>query len=332
MAAVEQLSAVAGRARACAALGMPRSSFYRRKQPVRPRPRRSSPARALRPEEREQVLAVLHEERFADRSPGQIYSALLDEGVYLSSPRTMYRLLAERGEVRERRNQLAHPPYQKPELLATRPNELWSWDITKLRGPVKWTYYYLYVILDVLSRYVVGWMVAERECASLAEQLIAETCEKQGIEPGQLTLHADRGGPARSKSVALLLADLGIAKSHSRPYVSDDNPFSESHFKTLKYRPSFPDRFGSLTDARAFCRHFFPWYNNEHYHSGLAMFTPRLVHYGLTETCLKVRQQVLNRAYQLHPERFVHRPPRPAEPPKEVWINPPRRPTPDEAP
>jgi len=238
----------------------------------------------------------------------------------------MYRLLAANQEVRERRDQLRHPAYTAPQLLATRPKELWSWDITKLLGPATWTYFYLYVILDVFSRYVVGWLVAHRETAVLAERLIRETCARQGIVPGALTLHADRGSSMTSKPVALLLSDLGVTKSHSRPYVSDDNPFSEAQFKTLKYRPAFPDRFGSLLDARAFCQRFFPWYNTEHHHSGIAMLTPEDVHLGRAAQRLAARAAVLARAYAAHPERFVRGRPQPAPVPGEVWINPPKPP------
>jgi putative transposase len=235
----------------------------------------------------------------------------------------MYRLLEQRGESRERRDQLLHPPYQKPELMATAPNQLWSWDISKLLGPAKWTYFYLYVILDVFSRYVTGWMVAYRESAVLAQRLIEESCKKQYIQRGQLTLHADRGTSMRSKPVALLLADLGVTKTHSRPHVSDDNPFSESQFRTLKYRPEFPDRFGCIQDSRAFCQSFFRWYNEEHRHSGVGLLTPATVHYGQAENFLRQRQDVLDVAYQHHPERFVRSAPKPPALPCEVWINKP---------
>ena len=236
----------------------------------------------------------------------------------------MYRLLEDADEVRERRDQLRHPAYARPELLASRPNEVWSWDITKLLGPAKWSYFYLYVLLDIFSRYVVGWMVAHRESAQLAKKLIAESVRKQAIERGQLTVHADRGSSMTSKPVALLLADLGVTKTHSRPSVSNDNPFSEAQFKTLKYRPEFPDRFGSIEDARTFCVGFFDWYNNRHYHSGLALLAPTTVHYGETAAVIERRGEVLAAAYAAHPERFVRRAPRPAEPPTAVWINPPK--------
>jgi putative transposase len=281
--------------------------------------------RALLPEERATVLGVLHEERFVDQSPAQVVSRLLDEGEYLCSERTMYRILSENKEVRERRDQLRHPCYEKPELLATGPNELWSWDITKLKGPVKWTYYYLYVIMDVYSRYVVGWMVAPRESATLARRLIEATCRRQGIRRDELTIHADRGSSMKSKVVAMLLSDLGVTKSHSRPHVSNDNPYSEAQFKTLKYRPEFPKRFGSIEDARLFCVDFFRWYNTEHYHSGVGLMTPFDVHFGHAEEKRRRRATVLARAYAAHPERFVRGLPQPAELPKEVWINKPTK-------
>lgn len=269
------------------------------------------------------MLDHRHSERFQDQAPGEVFATLLDEGAYVCSIRTMYRILEQAGEVRERRDQLRHPHYQKPELLATAPNQVWSWDITKLLGPAKWTYFYLYVILDIFSRYVVGWMVAPRESAELAKRLISETCGKQGIAGGQLTIHADRGSSMTSQPVAFLLADLGVTKTHSRPHVSDDNPFSESQFKTLKYRPEFPDRFGSIQDARLFCQGFFPWYNAEHHHGGIGLLTPEAVHYGKAEQVHARRQEVLSRAYQQNPERFVGREPRPPHLPRAVWINPP---------
>ena len=325
MAAITELAATAGIRAACQALALPRASYYRKirlcgsRQPAS----RRRPARALRPEERQTVLARLHEERFQDRSPAAVYATLLDEGQYHCSIRTMYRLLEEREESRERRDQLVHPRYAKPELLATAPNQLWSWDITKLLGPVKWTYFYLYVLLDVFSRYVTGWMVAMRESAELAQRLIEESCQKQHIQPGQLTLHADRGTSMSSKPVAFLLADLGVTKTHSRPHVSNDNPYSESQFRTLKYRPEFPDRFGCIQDSRALCQGFFRWYNEEHRHSGLGLLTPAMVHYGQTSIIVKQRQAILNLAYQLHPERFVRNAPRPPVVPTEAWINKP---------
>jgi len=279
---------------------------------------------ALSDEERAAVLAQLHADRFADASPAQVYATLLDEGTYLASQRTMYRILAASAEVRERRDQLRHPAYAKPELLATAPRELWSWDITKLKGPAKWTWFYLYVILDVFSRYVPGWLVTTRESAALAERLIGDTVEKEGIIAGQLTVHADRGTSMRSKSVALLLADLGVEKTHSRPHTSNDNPYSEAQFRTLKYRPDFPARFGSLEDARAFLGPFFTWYNHEHRHSGIGLLTPAVVHAGRAEQVTAERGLTLARAFQAHPERFVRHPPRPPAMPAAVWINPPK--------
>jgi len=324
MEAITEMAPRLGVAPTCAALELPRATYYRNRAP-RPAPKpRPTPVRALAPEERAAVLDVLHEPRFADLAPAEVYATLLDEDRYLCSERTFYRVLVENAEVRERRDQLRHPHYAAPQLLATRPNELWSWDITKLLGPTKWTYYYLYVLLDVFSRYVVGWMLAHRELARLAEQLIAESCERQGIAPGQLTVHADRGAAMTSKPVALLLADLGVTKSHSRPHVSNDNPFSESQFKTLKYRPDFPDRFGSLEHGRSFCGDFFPWYNTEHHHVGLGLFTPHDVHYGLAATKREKRALVLAEAFAKNPERFPNGRPSPRPLPSAVWINPPK--------
>ena len=325
MTAVDQLAPTVGIASACEALGLARASFYRRPvfgpMPLKIRP---SPARALSPDERATVRGVLNSTRFQDCAPAAIQATLLDEGQYLCSTRTMYRVLNEDGASRERRDQLTHPAYQKPELLATAPNQLWSWDITKLRGPVKWNYFYLYVILDVFSRYAVGWMLALRESAALATTLIEETCSKQIIQPDQLTVHADRGSSMRSKPVAFLLADLSITKTHSRPYTSNDNPYSESQFRTMKYRPEFPDRFGSIQDARAFCQRFFAWYNDQHRHSGIGMLTPAMVHFGHAPAIHQKRQTVLNAAYAAHPDRFVRKPPIPLPLPKEVWINKPQ--------
>jgi len=288
---------------------------------------RPKPDRALSEDEHCQVRDLLNSERFQDAAPRQIYAALLDEGVYLCSWRTMYRILEGHDEIRERRNQLQHPAYSKPELLAAAPNQLWSWDITKLRGPVTWTYYYLYVILDVFSRYAVGWMVAEEETSALAKQLIAQTCRKQNIEPGKLTLHADRGAPMVAKSVAQLLGDLGVVKTHSRPYTPNDNPYSEAQFKTLKYQPDYPDRFGSPLGARAWSRSFFNWYNNAHYHTALNLMTPATVHFGRAEAVRQQRNQVLQAAFAAHPERFVQGPPLIPSLPAAVWINKPSNPS-----
>lgn len=335
MDAVTQLAPLVGVRSACNSLLVSRASFYRLRPVLGPElaERAPSPAppesvaieptnpRALSPAERQAVLDCLHQERFQDVAPAAVHARLLDEGRYLCSPRTMYRILEQVGESRERRDHLTHPAYQKPELLATAPNQLWSWDITKLLGPAKWTYFYLYVVLDVFSRYVVGWMVAHRETAELAEKFIEETILKYDIPRDQLNIHADRGRVMRSKNVALLMADLGVSKTHSRPYVSDDNPYSESQFRTLKYRPGFPDRFGCIEDSRSFCSQFFPWYNQEHRHSGVGMLTPAMVHFGQAPAVLAHRQAVLIAAYQQHPERFVRHPPKPLSLPTEVWIN-----------
>jgi putative transposase len=311
----------------CKALGLSRASLHRReaarKQPSTVARARPKPLRALTQPEQQHVLDLLRSPRFVDLAPAEIYAGLLDEGVYLCSIRTMYRLLAEHGEVRERRRQLRHPAYRKPELLATGPNQVWSWDITKLKGPVKWTYFYLYVILDIFSRRVVGWHIADAETAALFQPLFNATVEKHGVEPGQLTLHADRGGPMKAKATALLLADLGVTKSHSRPYTSIDNPFSESCFKTLKYQPQFPKPFGCVEDAKTFIRHFFDWYNRDHHHAGIGLMTPDQVHYGQAEEIYEARQKILNRAFDANPERFVKMPPRPPRKPTAAWINPP---------
>lgn len=315
--------------RACAALGRPRSTHYRR-HPVTPRallhgpptPRRPQP-RALSEAERAKVRAVLHSSRFVDKAPAQVWAELLDEDVYLCSISSMYRILSAAGEVRERRGQARHPAHVKPELVATAPNRVWSWDITKLHGPAKWTYYYLYVVLDVYSRYVVGWLIAPRESAALAEKLLADTIAKQNVDRGRLTIHADRGSSMASKPVAFLLADLGVTKSHSRPRVSNDNPYSEAQFKTLKYFPTFPATFGSIQDARAFCQRFFAHYNAVHRHSGIGLMTPSDVHHGRSAEVIAARAGVLDRAYQQRPDRFVRKPPRPPALPAAAWINKP---------
>jgi putative transposase len=309
----------------CAAIEMPRSTYYRVLKPVEKKAKvsRTKSPRALGHEERLKILALLHEERFVDKAPAEIYARLLDEGVYYCSISTMYRILHSAKEVRERRDQLRHPEYKKPELLAKGPNQVWSWDITKLKGPAKWNHYYLYVIIDIFSRYVVGWMVATKETGILAKALIAETCKRQAIREEQLIIHSDRGPSMTSKTVALLLADLGVVKSLNRPYVSNDNPYSESQFKTLKYRPLFPKRFGSIQDARSVCRSLFAWYNKEHYHTGIALMTPYMVHHGLADTCNAKRQTVLLSAYETHPERFVKGQPKTIPLPEAAWINKP---------
>lgn len=326
MTAAREALPTLGKRMLCQALNLARASFYRflKPKPTVPKPRISP--RALLPHETQAVLDVLHGERFMDQAPPEVYATLLDEKTYLCSVSTMYRILHRHQEVRERRDQLRHPNYKKPELLATGPNQVWSWDITKLLGPAKWTYYYLYVLLDIFSRYVVGWMVAYRESATLAERLIEETCQKEGIQPGQLTIHADNGSSMTAKTLAFKLADLGITKTHSRPYVSNDNPFSESQFKTLKYRPEFPERFGAIEDSRIFCHPFFQWYNWKHHHSGIGFLTPGIVHYGKAEEVIQLRHQALTAAYELHPERFVRKAPVPALLPGAVYINPPKLP------
>jgi putative transposase len=327
MDASEKLAGDVGAAAACRAMGVARATFYRRRRPPRLKTddrRKCRQPRSLSETERRQVLTLLHSPRFVDKAPATVYATLLDEGAYHCSIRTMYRILHDAREVRERRNQLRHPKYKKPELLATAPNQVWSWDITKLLGPAKWTYYYLYVILDIYSRYAVGWMLASRENADLAKRLIRETIEKENVNADQLTIHSDRGPAMKSHTVAQLLATLGVTKSHSRPHVSNDNPFSESQFKTLKYRPEFPQRFGSHEDGRGFCGRFFHWYHHEHYHSGLGLLTPAMVHHGHAPKILAARQEVLHAAYAAHPQRFVNKRPTPLELPRAVWINPPQ--------
>jgi putative transposase len=332
----QAIGALAGRIGvrdACVTVGASQAGYYRRHR-VSPVPERPAPIahrdrpqpRALSAQERQSILDVLHSARFVDMSPAEVWATLLDEGVYLGSESTFYRLLRRVGEVRERRAQATHPAKVKPELVANGPNQVWSWDITKLLGPAKWTYYYLYVILDIYSRYVVGWMVASRESAVLAEVLIRQTCVKQGIGRAQLTIHADRGSSMTSKPVAFLLADLGITQSHSRPHVSNDNPFSEAQFKTLKYRPNFPGRFASIEQARVFCQAFFSWYNEEHRHSGIGLHCPADIHYGLAEAIRDKRAGVLNDAYATHPERFVRKLPEPPKLPTASWINRPDQP------
>ena len=331
---VRTLTPALGQAGACKALGVWRGQPRRDQErcqrnafvgpPPRARLPRPCPPLALAALERQALLDTLNSERFADCAPAAVYATLLDEGHYLASVRTMYRLLAQDAATLERRAQLTHPAYTRPELLATGPNQVWSWDITKLKGPAKWTCFHLYVILDIFSRFVVGWLIAPRESADLAQQLIAQTVARHGVAPGQLTLHADRGASMRSKPVAALLVDLDVAKSHSRPYTSDDNPYSESQFKTMKYRPEFPQRFGCLEDARSHCLDFFAWYNDDHRHSGIGYMTPRSVHYGTAQALLLTRQTALDGAFLAHPLRFKGRSPKPPKLPTAVWINPPK--------
>jgi putative transposase len=323
---VDELTPIIGTRPACRALGAAHATVYRRRNPPPPRPRRprTPPARALSDAERAAVLAELHSDRFVDSSPARVWATLLDEGRYLASQRTMYRILeAEHGGVRERRAQLEHPGYQAPELLAERPNALWSWDISKLKGPAKWTYYYLYVILDVFSRYAVGWTVQHRESSQVATALISQAAEQQHITREQLVVHADRGSSMTSKPVAFLLADLGITRSHSRPYTSTDNPYSEAQFKTLKYRPAFPARFASIEHARGFCREFFDYYNHTHRHSGIGLMTPATVQHGRADAVRAERQRVLDAAYARTPDRFIRRAPTPPTVPTAAWINKP---------
>ena len=343
--AIEELAPLVGRKAACHAVGAPRASHYRgrkattvdeaQEQPAAPSPPGSEVTavlpevpravqqqpRALSEDERAAVLAVLHSQRFTDTAPASVYATLLDDGVYLASISTMYRLLRERGETGDRRRHATHPAKVKPELVADRPNQLWSWDITKLHGPAKWSYFYLYVILDIFSRYPVGSMVASRESAVLAERLISDAVRQQEIDRNQLTLHADRGSSMASKPVAFLLADLGVTKSHSRPHVSNDNPYSEAQFKTLKYRPDFPKTFGCIEDSRVFCDGFFRSYADEHRHSGIGLHTPADVHHHRAGAVREARGHVLAAAYDTHPERFVRKHPEPPALPTTAWIN-----------
>jgi putative transposase len=308
---------------ACVALGVSRASYYRAQKPVAPRRPRPRPARALTDEERAQILAVLDSEPFMDLAPAQVYAKLLEDGEYLCSERTMYRVLAEHNQVRERRAQRRHPDYVKPQLVATAPNQVWSWDTTKLPGPTKGTYFTLYVIVDIFSRYIVGWQVTKRESAVVAQALIEACCKKQRVTRGQLTIHADRGSPMVAKSTAQLYVDLGIAKSHSRPHTSNDNPYSESNFRTLKYRPDMPERLGSVEHARQVVRALVDWYNDDHYHVGLALLHPVDVHHGRVANIVAARQRVLDDAHARHPERFVRGRPTQKSPPAAAWINPP---------
>jgi putative transposase len=321
IAATESLATTIGVTAACELVGVPRSSLYRARQPQTPPAPRPTPARALTPEERNKVRQLLNSDRFVDQAPRQVYATLLDEEIYLCHWRTMYRILESHQEIKERRNQRQHPPAAKPELEATGPRQLWSWDITKLKGPAKWQHYYLYVILDVYSRFVAGWLLAEAERAELAETLITTTCRWEGIQPGQLGLHSDRGPAMQSKTIAQLLIDLAVAQTFARPYTPNDNAYSEAQFKTFKYRPGFPEQFGSLAEARAWVQAFMQWYNYQHYHSALGLLTPAMVHHGQTQQVQIQRQQVLAAAYQTHPERFVGGQPTVAQLPASVWIN-----------
>ena len=323
IAAVNEVGPRLGIEPACTAIGLSRATYYRHRPGAPPKviAKRSPPKHALSPAERHEVLDVLHEDRFIDSPPTEVYAQLLDENRHYCSIRTMYRILAAAAENCERRRQRIHPPYKKPELIATAPNQVWSWDITKLLGPEKWTYYYLYVLLDIFSRYVVGWLVAECESAALAKKLIIESCARQDIEPDQLTIHSDRGSPMKAKTLAQTYATLGVTRSFSRPHVSDDNPFSESNFKTLKYRLDFPGRFTDLAHALRHCGDFFPWYNHEHHHVALGLMTPYDIHHGLAQEKWQRRAQVLATAYSAHPERFPHGMPMPPRLPVAAYIN-----------
>ena len=325
--AITELSPLVGTTAALRCVGVDRATWYRTHRqspaPVRPERVAAPQPRALSLVERKEIKRVLDSDEFIDEAPATVYAKLLDQGTYLASISTMYRVLHEHDEVRERRRQATHPAHKKPELIAEGPNQIWSWDITKLHGPEKWTYYYLYVIIDIFSRYVVGWMLARAEWADLSKRLINDTVAKQGVQRDQLTLHSDRGSPMIAKQVVHLLADLGVTKSNSRPHVSNDNPYSESQFRTFKYRPDFPDRFGSYEDARAHCTRFFPWYNDDHRHSGIGLHVPADVHYGRAEAIREQRCVVLLDAYGEHPERFVRKIPTPPALPAVAWINKP---------
>jgi putative transposase len=333
--ALEDLTEVVGRVQACTALGVSRATYYRHHRqspaPAQPprRERRRHP-RALQAAEEERILEILRSAEFVDMAPGEIYAVLLDRGIYLCSESTMYRLLRKHSEVHERRRQATHPPRKKPELIAEGPDRVWSWDITKLKGPVKGSYYCLYTIIDIYSRYTVGWMLATAENKELSEQFLSSTILKYCIEKGQLTIHSDRGSPMIAENVAQMMSNLGVTKSHSRPKTSNDNPYSESQYKTLKYRHDYPDRFGCIEDARAWCERFFDWYNLEHRHSGIAMHTPFDVHFGLAEQLREMRADVLDAVYAKHPERFVRKAPEPPKLPQAAWINKPDHPRPDE--
>ena len=324
---LEDLEAVTSTKRACALLGASRATIYRRRKPTAPGPAapRPEPANKLTEAERQQILAVLRSAEYCDLAPAQVWARLLDDGIYLCSISTMYRLLAAVGENRERRRQRTHPARKKPELIARTPNQVWSWDITKLAGPERGVYYELFVIIDIYSRYVVAWTVAEAETGELAEAFIADAIDSQGIDRNQLTLHADRGSSMTSKPVAQLLVDLGVTRSHSRPSVSNDNPYSEAQFKTLKYCSAFPGRFGSIADARSFCSAFFDHYNHVHRHAGIGLHTPASVHYDTATEIRAARAETLAAAYNANPARFRHQPPTPPKLPQVAWINEPNR-------
>ena len=323
---IDELKDEVGAKAACEYLGFPRASYYQNTHNYERKRNLSLPKvqpRALSERERGAIIEVCDSERFCDLPPAEIYATLLDEGTYLGSISTIYRVLHSENQVKERRNQASHPSRKRPELMATKPNSAWSWDITKVHGPKKWAYFYLYVLLDIYSRYVVGWTLADRECSEIAQELITNAILKEEIDPTSLTLHADNGASMASKGVALLLADLGVTKSHSRPHVPNDNPYSEAQFKTLKYRPGFPANFSDLTEARSYFSDLFSWYNHEHRHSAIALMAPADVHYGYSEEIIQRRKMVLDLAYLSHPERFVNKAPTPPVLPEVVWINQP---------
>jgi putative transposase len=318
------LSLQIGISEACRILSLPRNQMYPRPSQATRRAANSPlpvPARALSEAEQEAVLTTLNGPRFMNSTPREAYGTLLSKGLYLCHWRTMYRILEQHQQVRERRDQLRHPVYQKPQLLARSPNQVWTWDITRLLSTRKWSYFYLYVILDIFSRFVVGWMLADAESAEQAQHFISRTCAQHAIQPGQLIIHADRGSPMTAKTTAQLFLDLGVTESHSRPHVSDDNPYSEAAFKTLKYCPTFPGCFEEREEAEDWANTFFDWYNYHHCHTGLALLTPATVHFGQTSAVLAVRQSALDVAYAQHPERFTHHPPVAAQPPSAVGIN-----------
>jgi len=320
-----QLEPLLGTKAACAAAGRARATHYRHRKPGRTTSPKSRPAppNKLADAEIDEILAVLRSPRFVDCSPAQVYFTLLDEGTYLASESSFYRILRSHDEVRERRRQATHPAKVKPELVAGKPLVVWSWDITKLKGPQRSVYYDLYVVIDIFSRYVVAWCVAPSESGELAKELIADAVARHNIAPGQLTIHADRGSSMTSNPVTELLTFLGVGRSHSRPHVSNDNPYSEANFKTLKYCPAFPERFGCIEDARAFGEAFFGYYNHEHRHSGIGYHTPASVHYGTATEVRAQRSETLDAAYAANPDRFRHRRPQPPKLPTVAWINEP---------
>jgi putative transposase len=322
---VAELEPVIGLRRTCTLTGRSRASHYRdAKGPVHGPPApRCSPPNKLSDAEFDALLDLLRSPEFVDLAPAQVWAMLLDAGIYLASISTMYRVLRSQDEVRERRRQATHPARVRPELVARGPNQVWSWDISKLKGPSKGVYYDLYVIIDIFSRYVVGWMVAPTETAELAKAFIADTIAAHGVTRVVLSIHADRGTSMTSKPVAVLLAELGVTRTHSRPHVSNDNPFSEAAFKTLKYCPAFPERFGSIEDARAFCAEFFEYYNHHHRHSGIALHTPASMHFGTANDVQAARTQTLHAAYAANPRRFCNRRPAPPRMPTIAWINKP---------